>query len=191
VEIVGLRSDSVFNACIRIQEKTDSAEARRTALELASRLLFDETSGGNVGLVVTEAAKNQLKHAGGGQIILRALEHGGAAGIEILALDKGPGIADPGRCFEDGYSTAGTSGTGLGAIARLSTLHEIYSRRGEGTALLAQVWKGGRTGGPPLHGPGFRVGGVSIAMAGEEECRETNPSGAFSNQLAPFVMLNN
>jgi anti-sigma regulatory factor (Ser/Thr protein kinase) len=160
----------VFNACIRIQEKTDSAEARRTALELASRLLFDETSGGNVGLVVTEAAKNQLKHAGGGQIILRALEHGGAAGIEILALDKGPGIADPGRCFEDGYSTAGTSGTGLGAIARLSTLHEIYSRRGEGTALLAQVWKGGRTGGPPLHGPGFRVGGVSIAMAGEEEC---------------------
>jgi hypothetical protein len=35
------------------------------------------------------------------------------------------------------------------------------------------------------------VGGVSIAMAGEEECRETNPSGAFSNQLAPFVMLNN
>jgi anti-sigma regulatory factor (Ser/Thr protein kinase) len=160
----------LLDACIRIQEQTDSAEARRSALTLASGLLFDETSAGNVGLVVTEAAKNLLKHAGGGQIILRALQHGRAVGIEMLALDKGPGIADPGRCFEDGYSTAGTSGTGLGAIARLSTLHEIYSRRGQGTALMAQIWRGGRDGGLPVPEPRFRVGGVGVAMLGEEEC---------------------
>jgi len=159
-----------LDACIRIQEQTDSAEARRSALTLAAGLLFDETSAGNVALVVTEAAKNLLKHAGGGQIILRALEHGRAAGIEMLALDKGPGIADPGRCFQDGYSTAGTSGTGLGAIARLSTLHEIYSRRGQGTALMAQVRRGGRDGGLPVAAPRFRVGGVGVAMLGEEEC---------------------
>lgn len=157
------------DCCIRIQEPTDSAEARRSALALAHDLAFDETAAGNVGLVVTEAAKNLLKHAGGGQVILRSM---GSArpGIEMLALDKGPGIADPGRCFEDGYSTAGTSGTGLGAIARLSNIHEIYSRRGQGTALMAQVWRKEPASDVPDPMPHFGVGGVCVPVTGEEEC---------------------
>jgi anti-sigma regulatory factor (Ser/Thr protein kinase) len=158
------------NACIGIQEQTDAAEVRRAAMVLASALSFDETSAGNLGLVVTEAAKNILKHAGGGQVVLRSLEYAGAAGIEMLALDKGPGIADPGRCFEDGYSTAGTSGTGLGAIARLATKHDVYSLRGQGTVLMAQVWRGGRSGEPAVPARRFCIGGVGVAMPGEQEC---------------------
>jgi anti-sigma regulatory factor (Ser/Thr protein kinase) len=159
----------LVDACIGIQEQTDAAGVRRVAQRLASGLAFDEVPAGNVALVVTEAAKNLLKHAGGGQIILRSLECAGAAGIEVLALDKGPGIADPGRCFRDGYSTAGTPGTGLGAIARLSTVHEIYSRPQQGTVLMAQVWKSGpRNGGTAP--PRFSVGGVSVELAGELEC---------------------
>ena len=160
----------MVNVCIGIQEQTDVAEARRAAVDLVSRLSFDEVSAGNVSLVVTEAAKNILKHAGCGQVILRSLERAGAAGIEILALDKGPGIADPGRCFDDGYSTAGTPGTGLGAIARLATKHDVYSLPGQGTVLMAQVWKGGRSSGQPVSARRFCIGGVGIAMAGEEEC---------------------
>ena len=45
---------------------------------------------------------------------------GSGDGVECLALDKGPGMADVHACLRDGYSTAGTPGTGLGAIARLS-----------------------------------------------------------------------
>jgi anti-sigma regulatory factor (Ser/Thr protein kinase) len=157
------------NVCVGVREQTDAAEARRAALTLASGLYFDATSAGNLGLVVTEAAKNLLKHAGGGQVVLRSLVSGDAAGIEMLALDKGPGIADVGRCFEDGYSTAGTTGTGLGAIARLSSVHEIYSRPNQGTALMAQVWVRSPNGFSPA-ARRFHVGGVSVPMPGESEC---------------------
>lgn len=77
------------DACIGIHEQTDVAGVRRVALRLASGLSFDDVSAGNVALVVTEAAKNLLKHAGGGQVILRRLEFNGAAGIEVLALVTG------------------------------------------------------------------------------------------------------
>jgi anti-sigma regulatory factor (Ser/Thr protein kinase) len=167
---LSLGSGYVVNACIGIQEQTDAAQVRRTALAFASGLSFDEVSAGNVGLVVTEAATNILKHAGAGQVVLRSLECAGAAGIEMLALDKGPGIADPGRCFKDGYSTAGTSGTGLGAIARLATRHDVYSVQGQGTVLMAQVWRGGRSCEPPGPAKRFCIGGVGVAMAGEQEC---------------------
>jgi len=160
----------MVNASVRIQASTDCAEARRVALALASDLLFDETMAGSVGLVVTEAAKNLLKHAGGGYVILRPLESRATTGIEILALDKGPGIADIGRCFQDGYSTAGTSGTGLGAIARLSSMHDIYSRQGQGTALVAQIWKCGGPGGSAAPSARFQIGGICIPLAGEAMC---------------------
>lgn len=158
----------MVNTNISVQEQTDVSEVRRAALDCAERLSFDPTQSGNVGLVVTEAARNVLKHAGGGQVLLRSLAHGESSGVEILALDKGPGIADLGRCFEDGYSTAGTSGTGLGAISRLSTVCEVYSRSGQGTALLAQIWRHGNGSRKPA--PRFRVGGVCVPMPGEEDC---------------------
>ena len=60
-------------------------------------------------------------------MLLRPLEHEDRLGIEILALDRGPGMADVGRCLRDGFSTAGTPGTGLGAIARLSSFFDVYS----------------------------------------------------------------
>jgi len=160
----------LINACVGIQEPTDAAEVRRTSAALAAGLAFDETSAANLGLVVTEAATNLLKHAGGGQVVLRSLESGDAVGVEMLALDKGPGIADPGRCFQDGYSTAGSSGTGLGAIARLSTVNAVYSRRGQGTVLMAQVWKKTRDGVMFTPPPRFHVGGVGVPIAGETEC---------------------
>jgi anti-sigma regulatory factor (Ser/Thr protein kinase) len=168
-----VRSAWLGQCCIALQEPTDAAEVRRTALAFASGLSFDETSAGNLGLVVTEAATNLLKHAGGGQVLLCGLESGAWAAVEMLAVDKGPGIADLGRCLQDGYSTAGSSGTGLGAIARLSNVHEIYSRRDQGTVVMAQVWKRGSYNGSPLPPAGFQMGGVSVPLAGEEECGDS------------------
>jgi len=159
---------SLSSSCITIEEQADIGKARRTAAALASGLSFSETLAGNVALLVTEAAKNLLKHAGCGQVILRVFESGDAAGIEMLALDKGPGIADIGRCFQDGYSTAGTAGTGLGAIARLSSMYDVYSRPNQGTVLMAQVWKRGAAGVVPASH--FLAGGISVPVRGEVEC---------------------
>src|SRR5262249_15768002 len=95
-------------------------------------------------------------------------EAGGCAGIEVLALDRGPGMADVGRCRRDGFSTAGTPGTGLGAIARLSAVAGGYSPPPGGTAGPAPPGGGGgprRAG--PRGGGGVEVGGDAWAVTSE------------------------
>jgi anti-sigma regulatory factor (Ser/Thr protein kinase) len=153
---------------VSVQANTDVAAARRTALEVAAELSFDANQTSDLGLIVTEAARNLIKHGGGGEIILRSLEQNGGVGIEILALDKGPGM-DIVRSFRDGYSTTGTAGTGLGAIARLSGIHEVYSWPQRGTVLLARIWRRDHApaSGPPHAAARFRVGAVCVPIAGE------------------------
>jgi len=91
-------------------------------------------------LVVSEIATNLLKHAGGGEIIVRPLTDENAKGIEILSIDKGPGMADPAKMIEDGVSTTKTLGHGLGSIKRLSDHFQLYSLKGWGTVLLSRLF---------------------------------------------------
>src|SRR5918995_645179 len=77
---------------LQVSEVSEVAEARRAATALASQLAFDETGTSKVALIVTEAATNLVKHATGGEILLYALQSGQIGGIQVLALDKGPGI---------------------------------------------------------------------------------------------------
>jgi hypothetical protein len=115
--------------------------------------------------VVTEAANNLVQHARGGTVLLRAIEHNSVASIEILALDKGPGMVDVEVCLRDGFSTAGTPGNGLGAIRRLSNLFDIYSVPGAGTALLTQHWSNSALYSPKMS---LEIGAVCLPKRGEE-----------------------
>jgi anti-sigma regulatory factor (Ser/Thr protein kinase) len=123
-----------------IVEATQVGEARRIAVNLAQILAFSEADSGKVAIIITEIAKNFLKHAQAGELHLRALKDENKNGIEILGLDRGPGMTNVRECLEDGFSTVGTSGTGLGAIARLGDLFDIYSIPKLGTALVSQIW---------------------------------------------------
>ena len=125
---------------IAITEQSQTGEARRTSLALANRLGFKEAERGKLGIVVTEMANNLIQHAHGGELLLRAIEHHSTLGIEVLAVDKGPGMDNVDRCLQDGFSTSGTAGNGMGAIRRLSHLFDIYSMPDAGTALLAHLW---------------------------------------------------
>ena len=122
---------------IAVHENTDVAAARRAASSIAVKAGFDEHDTARVAVIATEAASNLLKHAKGGDLILRDVSSPAAPRLEILAVDRGKGMSNPSRCFEDGYSTAGSPGTGLGAIARASQLFELYSALGSGTVLLS------------------------------------------------------
>lgn len=128
----------VTSVAIPVREPTHVAEARRHAETAAARAGFDETHAGRAAIVVTELATNLLKHAGGGEIVLDIAE-----GLQVLSLDKGPGMADVEACLADGYSTGGTRGEGLGAIRRQSQGFEVYSRPGLGTAVLTRLTAGG------------------------------------------------
>lgn len=123
-----------------ITEMSQVAETRRLAVQLAARLGFREKEAGKVAIVITEAATNLVKHAAGGRLLVRALTGAQSDGIEILALDQGPGISNIANSMRDGYSTTSSSGTGLGAMMRLSKLFEIHSLPGTGTAVLSQLW---------------------------------------------------
>lgn len=153
---------------VTVTESSQVGEARRAATQLASRLGFGEAEAGKVAVVVTEAASNLVKHGGGGELLLGALERNGVAGVEIMALDQGPGMADLGRCMRDGYSTVGTRGTGLGAISRLSSGFELHSAPNAGTAVLARLWA--HSPGPDDSGIGIEVGAVSRPHPAEQVC---------------------
>ena len=150
-------------APLTIDEASQVPAARRAARRLAESLGFDAAGAGNVALVVTEIGTHILKHGGGGQILLLTVRQDGVDGIEIVGLDRGRGIADVGRSLRDGYSTAGTPGTGLGAIRRLSSVFDMYTAPGQGTAVLARLWPRR----PARERRGLVVGAVAAAHAGE------------------------
>lgn len=122
-----------------ILEWSQVGNARRQALALVKALGFNEMRQGEVGIIVTEMASNLVYHARDGTLLIQTIEQDQHLGIEIISLDKGPGIENISECLRDGYSTTGTSGNGLGAISRLSHCFEIHSEQ-MGTALLVQMW---------------------------------------------------
>ena len=150
-----------------IRDPGDVGEARRNAAALARTLGFDEADQGKVALVATEAGTNIIKHAGSGELLLGVCGSEQQPGVELLAIDRGPGMVDVPRSMQDGHSTAGSQGTGLGAIRRLSSFHDIYSMPGKGTVLLARL--AGVPHAPSLKSPGF-FGAVCVAFRGESVC---------------------
>ena len=161
--------------CIPITEASQVAAVRRTALQMADYAELSEPETGALALVVTEAATNLVKHAQAGHVLLRALDEAEGPGVELLALDTGPGMAQVEQCLQDGYSTAGSPGTGLGAITRLATLWDLYSVPGHGTALLARVVRrvaAASTGRPPRRSASvpLAVGVVCVPYPGETVC---------------------
>lgn len=121
-----------------VADKSQVAEARRDVSDLARRIGLAQERIDQLSIVVTELATNLLKHGGGGNIYAGPCHDADGSGLELLALDRGPGMTDANRCMQDGYSTAGSPGTGLGAIARLADIVHIYSRPGQGCAIMAR-----------------------------------------------------
>lgn len=124
---------------IRISDNTHISEARRSAARMARSLQFGETEEAHLALVVTELARNVLLHAGGGEVVLQPSTENALSHVDVLALDKGPGITNLAECLQDGYSSAGTPGTGLGAVRRISTAFDLYTKPLEGTVVLARI----------------------------------------------------
>ena len=125
---------------------------------------------GRVAIVVTELGNNLALHTKGGTLLLRTLSQGSKAGVEILSLYAGPGVANFNECLRDGYSTAGTSGTGLGAVKRASHVFATHSQPGIGTVLLSEVWAK-----PPdlRAGRYWQCGAVNVAMPRELVCGDS------------------
>jgi anti-sigma regulatory factor (Ser/Thr protein kinase) len=147
-------------------EASQPAAVRRAAIALAQDAGFEEPAVGHLALVVTELATNLVKHAKGGEVLLRRLGRDGRDGIEVLSLDKGPGIANVALALSDGYSTSGSPGTGLGAVLRTAGEFDLHSQPGKGTLVVARVFSLQRTVSPYAQS----IGVVRQAKPGETVC---------------------
>jgi anti-sigma regulatory factor (Ser/Thr protein kinase) len=152
---------------IAVREPSGVGEARRQAAELGRLLAFESTAAGKLALGINEAGMNIVKHARDGLMLLRARHDEGEAAVEVLALDRGGGMTSVAEAMRDGYSTAGSAGTGLGALARLSPDLQIVSHAGKGTALRFAVH--GQSTAPKAQSA-IRIGAVCVPMAGEAAC---------------------
>jgi len=124
---------------IPITDTSQIGEARRAATRLAEDLQFNATDAGRVSIIATELATNLVRHATtGGSILMLAQESAGEKHLEITAIDSGPGMADVQRCLQDGFSTAGTPGNGLGAVRRLADQMDLLSSP-TGTAIWCRI----------------------------------------------------
>ena len=156
---------------IDVSESSSVGQVRRAAAGMAQRAGLAEETIARASLVITELATNLVKHASGGIVLVGRGEATGDT-LEMLALDSGAGIENVPEALRDGHSTAGTPGTGLGAIARHADFFQLYTRRGHGTAVLARFGQNGQRSGVAAS-----VGGLSVPIRGED----VSGDGWYSN----------
>ena len=96
----------------------DVVLVRQRARELAQRLGFSLTETTKIVTAASELARNTLEHGGGGWVELSHVYEGVRAGLRMVFVDFGPGIADVAQALQDGFSTGGGLGLGLGGARR-------------------------------------------------------------------------
>jgi len=125
---------------IPISSAIDIVTARQQGRALAQNLGFE---GGELTLIaaaISEVARNIVDHAKSGEILLSAIQQGKKHGIQIIARDEGPGIADLGRAMQYGYSTSRGLGVGLPGAKWLMDDFDIESKVGRGTTVSMKKW---------------------------------------------------
>ncbi len=152
-------------AWLPVDHVSAAGTVRRAASALAARVGMSEERVGEVALVVTELAANQVKHAGSGSVLLRLRHRSAGPVVEAVAVDAGPGIEDLDAALRDGTSSAGTLGIGLGAVARLASSWDAWTRPGLGTVVVAS-FAAEHPGGAPVSA----AVGVTRPMTGQDVC---------------------
>lgn len=123
---------------LSIVDDASVAVARQAVREAASDLGMSTTAIGELAIVVSELATNQLRHARSGRIAIRTIARDGTPGVELIAVDRGPGIADPTEALRGIPRVTGSLGTGLSSVLRMTDEADFDVRLGEGTCVVAR-----------------------------------------------------
>ncbi|MCW2864306.1 MAG: magnesium or manganese-dependent protein phosphatase [Actinoallomurus sp.] len=139
-----------WDVTVADESQVHGAAAAASAAALAAGL--DAADLATCELLATELATNLVRHAVGGRLLMNV---SGRGAVQIVAVDRGPGIADVAASMTDDFSTGSSLGAGLGACRRGAAQFDLYSRVGQGTVVLARV-------GPAAAEPSglIEVGGV-------------------------------
>lgn len=89
----------------------------------------------------SEIGRNIVKYASCGRLEYRSIYRHFKIGVEVSAIDQGPGIADVDAAMRDRFSTSGTLGLGLPGVKRLADEFELVSTPGLGTRATFRLWQ--------------------------------------------------
>ncbi|HUE03648.1 MAG TPA: ATP-binding SpoIIE family protein phosphatase [Bryobacteraceae bacterium] len=167
---------------VPVNDATRVAEVRRLAVAAAQSEGLAEQGCEETAIIATEIATNLLKHAQSGEVHISALSGAGDAGVEILSIDRGPGMASLAACVQDGFSTSGTAGTGLGAISRLADIFDGFTQPGRGTVIVTRKFGRGHE-----KTSNWVFGAAKAPYPGETECGDDWALRRFGD--APCIVV--
>ena len=152
---------------VSVQSDHDLGDVARLAGVAAETQGFDQTDGERVRLVASGMATNLVRHTTSGRVFVRVVECGDLGGVELVATDHGPGMpVDDARGASDRRGVHANT-QGLGAIAGVCDLFDVYGAPGRGTVMMARLFGG--TPAVSCEGP-FLVGSMREPIAGEDTC---------------------
>ncbi|MCD5412878.1 MAG: anti-sigma regulatory factor [Dehalococcoidia bacterium] len=125
---------------ISIKDEYDIVSARSVGKQMAAEIGLGIVDQSRIATAVSELARNIVLYAGTGVVTFRRLNDGGRSGLEIVASDSGPGIADVELAMQDGYTSGNGLGVGLPGTKRLMDEFEIKSEVGKGTRVMIRKW---------------------------------------------------
>ena len=125
---------------IPIVRDTDVVAARMEARVLASRVGFTGTDLVMIASAVSEVARNIVAYAGPGEVVLSVVQNRSRIGLQVIARDQGPGIADLSRALEKGFSTSRSLGLGLPGSKQFMDEFTLESAPGIGTTVTMRKW---------------------------------------------------
>jgi serine/threonine-protein kinase RsbT len=123
----------------RVDSETDLLDLRsvlRTEAQLAGLRTVAETK---LLTAASELARNMIRHAGGGRVLVRRRIEQGHGGVTAVFEDTGPGIPSLDLALTDGWSSVGSLGLGLPGAQRLVDEFDVTSGP-DGTLVSVTVW---------------------------------------------------
>ena len=136
-----MRDEAVATeARVVVETDRDIVSARQQGRVMAVQLGFSPGSATLIATAISELARNILLYASRGEVTMRTIENNGSKGITVEARDDGPGIPQPQRALEDGFSTSGRLGLGLPGVKRLMDEFRLETAPGRGTVIVVHKW---------------------------------------------------
>jgi RNA polymerase sigma factor (sigma-70 family) len=125
---------------VSVSANPDVVVARQEGRKIAARAGFKAAELAVIATAISEIARNIVKFAKRGEILISVVIENERTGVTVVARDVGPGIPDVDRALQDGFSTYGGLGLGLPGAKRLMDEFEIVSEVGKGTTVTMTKW---------------------------------------------------
>jgi serine/threonine-protein kinase RsbT len=123
-----------------VAHDSDIVRVRQQGRAMAAGLNFSRVDQALIATAISELARNIITYAKRGEIEIAGISRGRRSGLQVVARDQGPGIADLNAAMTDGFSTGNSLGLGLPGTKRIVDEFDIQSAAGQGVTLRIIKW---------------------------------------------------